>query len=330
METLMKSSGTDQRINELFSRFNEPVISKERIRRWLDRFDDEDKPAALALLGTIEFHTYPRLLRESRLLHTKLLEKLAADGFDARKFSDIDFSREFTCKSGDIISYIYRKANAIPSVDFRNFDLLISEMRDGGDRFAGRALVILDDYIGTGSQFIFQFIARSDVDIRILNNYRKVYLASIIANENALQKFTLLGNRKFDEVLTIEERQFPDYDWSAEEKDLRAALGRVDWNRIQFIFLELERSLLSPENAVIPPEDKQSIGEFLRKHGADSTLTTSFLAGHHAFFYGAVNSLPKILYPLFSRVEDYTIYPVEHFIGNSANIINWDIDDGTG
>lgn len=326
----MKPSGTDQRVDALFSRFNEPVIPKERIHRWLNRFCDEDKPAALALLETIEFHTYPRLMRESRLLHVKLLEKLAADGFDTRTFTDVDFSREFTCKSGDVISYIYQKANAVPSVDFRNFDLLISEMKDGCDRFSGRALVILDDYIGTGSQFIFQFVARSDADIRILNNYRKVYLTSIIVNENALLKFALLRNQKFDEVLSIEECQFPDYDWPCEEKELRAALSRVDWNRIQFIFLESERSVLSPENAAIPPEEKQRIGEFLQKYGGDSTLTTSYLAGHHVFFYGAVNSLPKILFPLFSRVEDYTIYPVEHFIGGSADIIKWDMDDDTG
>lgn len=322
----MPPSETDRRLDALFSRFNEPVLPRNRIQRWLDQFPDQDKPAALSLLEKIEFHSYPRLLRESRQLHAKLQERLLADGFDNRKFADVDFSREFTCKSGDVISYIYRKANAVPSVDFKNFDLLISEMGEGGVRFSERALVILDDYLGTGSQFIFQFVARSDADMKVLDNYRKIYLASIIANENALGKFALLRDRKFDEVLAIEERQFPDYDWPGEEKELLAALARVDWNKIQFVFLEPERSLLSPENAAIPPAEQQRLAAFLRKYGGDSALTTSYLTGHHAFFYGAVNSLPKILFPLFGRVEDCTIYPVEHFVGVSAEIVKWDMD----
>jgi len=323
----MSSSEKDQRLEALFSRWSEPVIPRDHMERWLDQFPDEDRAAALALLEKIEFHSFSRLLRECRQLHAQLQERLSADGFDSRTFNDVDFSREFTCKSGDVISYIYRKANAIPSVDFKNFDLLLSRWADSPRGFCDRALVILDDYIGTESQFIFQFLARSMDDIQVLNSYRKVYLASIVTHDSTFEKLALLQKGECQKVLSIEEARFPDYDWAWEEKDLQDALCRVDWSKLEVLCVEREHPLLSPENASVRGREQELIGQFLGRYGGDSTLTTSYLADHHAFFYGAPNSLPKILFPLLSRVEDLSIYPTEHLIGVSPDIVRWGMDD---
>lgn len=322
----MKSRDTRDRIRVLFERFNEPVIPRERLERWLSQFSGEDIPAALTLLEKITFHSYSRLVEESRVLHARIKEHLKSDGFDSDSFSDVDFSREFTCKSGDIISYIYRKANVIPSVDFRNFDRLIAESAECTNGFCDRALVILDDYTGTGSQFIFQFVARSPDDIRVLNSYRKVYLASIVTHDSAFEKLTLLRQGECRQVLSIEEHQFPDYDWSYEENELFNSLCDADWTRIGFICVEREHPLLSMENPLVTPSEREVIRQFLLRYSDDSTLSTSYLAGHHAFFYGAPNSLPKILYPLFSRVEDLSIYPTSHFMGVSTDIVDWTMD----
>jgi hypothetical protein len=321
----MKFPENDLSADALFERFNEPVIPRDRIIRWIDQFPEEDRPAARALLGKITFHSYPCLQRETRLLHALLRDNLDHDGFDGKDLKDVDFSREFTCKSGDIISYIYRKANSLPSVDFKTFDHLISTSGHRGSR--DRALVILDDYIGTGSQFIFQFIARSPDDIRVINGYKKVYLASIVAHESAYEKLELLQGGECRQVLSIEEAQFPDYDWSCEEEEVYESLCTVDWNRIRLVCGERERPLLSPENSFITDRERDLIRPFCAKYGGDSTLTTSYLAGHHAFFYGAPNSLPRVLFPLFSRVEDVSIYPTEHFIGVSTDVVDWTMDD---
>jgi hypothetical protein len=323
----MASSEADQQVDRFFQRFNEPAVTREHIRRWLDQFSGEDQAGALALLEAIEYHSYPRLLQETRVLHVKIQEQLAADGFDSRTFSDVDFSREFTCKSGDLISYIYRKANAVPSVDFKTFDRLISETSDCSGQPCNRALVILDDYTGTGSQFIFQFVARSAADIKVLNRYRKVYLASVVIHDNAFGKLDLLQRGECGTVLSIEEAQFPDYDWKWEENELAGALCRTEWGRIAFLCVQREYPLLSPENPGVPAGQRELIGQFLARYGGNSTLATSFLSGHHAFFYGAPNSLPKILFPLFSRVEDVSIYPTEHFIGVSADTVTWTMED---
>jgi hypothetical protein len=323
----MTPTSITQRIDLLFERFNEPVIPNERIRRWLCQFPEEDRQAALLLLEKTSFHSYPRLTRETRALHALIKQQLVFDGFDQSAFSDVDFTREFTCKSGDIISYIYRKANAIPSVDFKNFDRLIAESRECPGGSCDRALVILDDYTGTGSQFIFQFIARSMDDIRVVDGYRKVYLASVVTHDNAFDKLEMLQNGECRKVLEVEEAQFPAYDWSCDEKEVYDSLCNVDWSRFAFICVEREHPLLSDKNLFVNGDEREILREFFGKYSGDSTLNTSYLAGHHAFFYGAPNSLPKILYPLFSRLEDLSIYPTEHFIGVSTEIVNWTMDD---
>lgn len=321
----------EAKVAELYRRFNEPAIPMASIRRWLDQFDEVDRPTALCLLEQVEFHSYPRLVRETRLLHRQLQERLAAEGFDPGKTGNVDFSREFTCKSGDIISYIYRKSNLIPSVEFKTFDRLILDAGRDPAAQKQRALVILDDYIGTGSQFIFQFIARSAEDIRVIGNYGKVYLCAIAVHEKAIEKGLLLRSGRFDEVIRLEEDQIPDVDFKPEEENFRAALRSVAWDKIELVYLSKDVSFLSGA-AGAPDRDRQAaIRRFLDKYrleGAEGS--TCFLLGRHAFFYGAPNAMPAVLLPLFKRVEDFTVYDSEHFTGITADIINYDLDSPAG
>jgi hypothetical protein len=321
-------SAFNDTIEMLFRSFNEPVIPKGSIQRWLRRFDDEDKLAAITLLRHVEYHSQPRVMRETRLLHQKVLKRLATSGFDWRTLQDIDFSREFTCKSGDVVSYIYRKSNLIPTVDFKTFDELTEETMDHSDRFKTRALVILDDYIGTGSQFIFQFIGRSDEDIRVVNSYGKTYLACYVIHEKALQNFQRLAEGRIDEVIRIEKEQFPDVDFSLEEEErLHITLTSLDWQNIELVYLEAEEPLLSPHNRTLDDEEKGRIERLLDKYKHEGYAGTSYLLGHHAFFFGAPNSLPEILWPLFNRIEDLSIYSGEKPVGFEGDVIRYSIDD---
>jgi hypothetical protein len=66
--------------------------------------DAGDQPIALRLLESMQMHGWARMIRECRLLHERLCVDLAEDGFDVERCSDIDFTRAFVCKSGDLIS----------------------------------------------------------------------------------------------------------------------------------------------------------------------------------------------------------------------------------
>ncbi len=314
-------------IETLFQRFNEPVVPMESIRKWLNGFHDGDKLAALSLLKHIEYHSQPRVMRETRVLHRKLQERLAAGHFDDKAFRDVDFSREFTCKSGDVVSYIYRKANLIPTIDFKTFDELARERTADPERFRDRALVILDDYIGTGSQFIFQFIGRSNEDIEVVNSFKKTYLLCYVIHNRALQNFQLLADGRIEQLLRIEKEQFPDIDFSQDEEQLRLALTQLDWKNIELVYLEEEMPLLAPENDTFNEEEKGRIEALLNKYTHAGYAGTSYLLGHHTFFFGAPNALPELLWPLFRRIEDLSIYTGEKPPGFSDNVVGYGIDD---
>ncbi|HEY9159624.1 MAG TPA: hypothetical protein VIS94_00865 [Desulfomonilia bacterium] len=316
-------------IKKIFERFNEPIIPEASIERWINKFDKTDKTAALMLLDQIEFHSQPRLIRETKALHARVIKRLDAGGFDAEKLSDVDYSREFTCKSGDVVSYLYRKSNLIPTVDFKTFDWLSAQTAADPGRFKDRALVILDDYIGTGSQFIFQFIGRSEDDIRVMNSFKKVYLASYIIHESALEKFWMLADGLIDDVIRVEEKQFPDVDMSSDEDDLRKALSLLDWRNIELIYLDVDYPILSDANRSLSRQEKEEISRLIRAFSHEGYSGTSFLEGHHTFFYGAPNSLPEILWPLFKRVEDLSVYTrgTEKIIEQTGEVVRYNIDE---
>lgn len=299
----------EELLSGIFGRINEPVIPMSSIRKWLARFKEEDRDTALLLLNNIEFHSQPRVERDTRVLHRKLSARLTANGFDTATLSDVDFSREFTCKSGDIVSYLYRRSNLIPSIDFKTFDLLTRETLDNREYFNNRALVILDDYIGTSSQFIFSFIGSSDEDVRVLNSFRKIFLACYVIHEKALENFQLLKDGRIDEAITAEQQSFPSVDMSPQVDCFRRTLTSLDWDKLELVHLTEEKPLLAPESTTITSEEKARIFSLLTRYGHQGYSGTSHLLGHHTFFFGAPNSLPEILWPLFKRVEDLSIYP---------------------
>jgi len=109
------------------------------------------------------------------------------------------------------------------------------------------------------------------------------------------------------------------------------ALRQIDWIKIELVYLDKDRSILSEENASLSHEQKRRLETFLNKYGLEGCEgSTSFLLGRHAFFYGAPNALPAILLPFFKRVEDFTIYSKEHFIGITSDIINYNMDNEQG
>ena len=255
----------DDAARRLFEKFNEPVIPMASIEKWLGRFEESDRPAAIKLLEQIEFHSQPRLIRETRMLHERVRKRLAAGGFDAEGLSDVDFSREFTCKSGDVVSYIYRRANLIPTADFRTFDELSRLTEKNHDDFSNRALIILDDYIGTGSQFLFHFIGRNEEDIRVVKSYKKLYLVCYIVHQSALEKFWMLADGMIDEVIERGQKDFPDIDFSEDFGLLRRLLSLPDWRNIELIYLDVDVPLLSDENKFLNDEDRKEIERLLEK-----------------------------------------------------------------
>ena len=319
----MVEPATTQAIETLSARWNEPEISSSSVLHWLEQFEASDHAIALKLLDCMEMHSWARLIRECRLLHERLCSDLGEDGFDIEHFSDIDFTRAFVCKSGDLIAYVYRKANRIPVSCFKNIEALHSTFRTEAER---RALVIFDDYIGTGSQFLFQFVARSNSNRKLLQRYRRLRLAAVVVHDNAREKWKLLQHQQFQRVMEIEEAQLTCMDFSRDRGELTQALSELDWKRAGLV--AAQRDFPVTAHPSLRPEQRHQLSQFLLKlQQSEGAGTTEFLLGHHTFFYGAPNALARVLLPLFKRIEDFTVYPKEVQVGLPADILDYDIDN---
>jgi len=313
----------DERLDELAEAWNEAEISRPSLGRWIGQFDAAEQPIALRLLQCMQMHGWARLIRECRLLHERLCVDLADDGFDVERCSDIDFTRAFVCKSGDLISYLYRKANRLPVTCFHNIEGLQASPPAFDQR---RALVILDDYIGTGSQFLFTFVARSAANRALLQRYARVRLAAIVVHDDARNKWKLLQHRDVEQVMAIEEQQLTCVDFAPERPALIAALSSFDWRKAGLVAAGRDFPVIA--HPQLSPEQREQLRAFLRRQQeAEGAGTTDFLLGHHSFFYGAPNALARVLLPLFKRIEDFSVYPRESQVGLPADLLDYDIDN---
>lgn len=315
----------EQRLRGLADAWNEAEISDSAIRLWLEQFPAGEQPTAIRLLECMELHSWARMIRECRLLHQRLCMDLRDDGFDVERYSDIDFTRAFTCKSGDLVSYVYRKANHLSVRHFHTVDALHQGQTDRSQR----AIVVLDDYIGTGSQFLFQFIGRSEDNTKLLSEYKRIRLCSLVVHDDARIKWRRLQRHSVAEVMQIEEQQLACVDFSEERDQLMARLSEIDWRKAGLI--AAERDFPVTAHPKLTPKERLAIRQFLQSQNenGEGVGTTEFLLGHHSFFYGAPNALARVLLPLFKRVEDFTIYPTESLRGLPAEIISYDIENPT-
>lgn len=319
----MTANTTQARLDQLATHWNEAEIPRLSLDRWLAQFEADDHSIALRLLECIEMHSWARLLRECRLLHQRLCRDLAGDGFDVAGFRDIDFTRAFVCKSGDLIAYAYRKANRLPVTCFRSMETLLAHPPADQDR---RALVVLDDYIGTGSQFLFHFLARQPTHLKLLQRYAKVRLAAIVVHDDARHKWKLLQHRCFRDVMAIEEQELACIDFSAERESLVTALSQLDWSDCGLLAAQKDFPITAHPD--LSKDERVALQHFLRKQQQkEGSGTTEFLLGHHSFFYGAPNALARVLLPLFKRVEDFTAYDSSTLVGLPAAIIDYNIDN---
>lgn len=184
----------------------------------------------------------------------------------------------------------------------------------------------LDDDIGTGSQFLFTFVARNAANRALLQRYARLRLAAIVVHDDARHKWRLLQRRDVEQVMAIEGQQLTCVDFAPERQALMAALSSLDWRRAGLVAAGRDFPVVA--HPLLSPEERQQLRAFLqRQQEAEGAGTTEFRLGHHSFFYGAPNALARVLLPLFKRIEDFSVYPRESQVGLPADLLDYDIDN---
>lgn len=303
---------------ELYKKFNEANITLAEINDWLGQFDQEDREAAILLLQQIDYYSYRQLIKDLTNLHKEVLNRLKKNGFieDEQQevlFKNIDFSKTYPAKSGDLISYFYRTANKIRGVLFKNLDDLY---RDGEDK-SNRCLIILDDYASTGTQFLFEQYANSHYNL--FNHYRKIFHVVLVANPSAISKFEKVKRGDY-ESLAQDFFKILDVQDDEEKQKIYANVKQLHSEKLEIIFLHKELPLV--ELADHKDIRSEKIAFLLQKYCMKQYFGGNYNTnGHTVFFYNCPNNLPEILWnsksrkrdgspwtPLFKRIEDLSIY----------------------
>lgn len=306
-------------LETLYQQFNGENVSKEDISHWINQFDLEDQETATLLLEQIHYYSYKSLVNDLTLLHKKLLVQLKEDNFIAdiqneMAFDHVDFSKTYPAKSGDLISYFYRSANVIRAVAFKNLADLSIEKEDHADK----ALIILEDYVGTGTQFLFEFYSKRHYEL--FNSYKKVYFVVLVATDNAIKRFEKVRNGEY-ESLGHDFISMIGIQGEEAQKEAYEVVKRIPQDKLEILYLHKELPLSDYSKN---PEVTNKILALLDKYNIKRYLGGNFSSfGRTVFFYNCPNNLPEILWnshsihrdgspwtPLFKRVEDLSIYSV--------------------
>jgi hypothetical protein len=299
------------------------LVSPVEIENWLSQFDLEDRETAILLLDQIDYFSYNRIMNDLKQLHQKVLSHLELDHFVGDKnneilFRNIDFSKIYSAKSGDLISYFYRSANKIRAASFKNVSDILLENHDKSEK----VLVLLEDYINTGIQFLYEIYAKQQHEL--FNQYKKVYFTVLVANDDAILRFEKIKNRDYESVAQDFTSIIGMNDKKSKKKILEQ-IQKISSDKIEIIFLNREYSL---NNERFNQEISSKIIHLLRKYSFPYYRYGKFPSyGHTIFFYNSPNNLPEILWnakaikkdgspwiPLFRRVEDLSIYDIAKFI----------------
>jgi hypothetical protein len=117
-----------------------------------------------------------------------------------------------------------------------------------------------------------------------------------VIHDDGKLKHHLLAKGAVEEVMTIEEQELTCIDFSKDRNQLISALGSVNWQNSALLGAQRDFPLLDhPQLSTI---ERTSLVQFLARHDSHTEAgTTEFLLGHHTFFYGAPNALPRLLLP---------------------------------
>ena len=213
---------------------------------WLSQFEDQDRQTATELVDQVDYFSYERVCDDLKALHCKVIPLI--------EDCQVVYSKAYVAKSGDIISYFYRTSNKIPSILFKN-------LSDPVDDKSNKVLVLLEDYVGTGTQFLYRVHAKENYEL--FNQYEKVYLATLVANTSAIGKFDHIRSGRYD-LLADEFISFLNRPKDEETRNaMIQMLERIPLEKLELIYLYEEK----PLSEILNPSVSCRISALIDKYG---------------------------------------------------------------
>lgn len=129
-------------VTELFK-----VIGKDTIICWMNQFEKEDQDVAFSILKKIKYYSSEDVFQLCQLNYSNWIIDC-----DANIKNTLFIPLGGAGKSGSMVGYLFRMANNLPKKNFRS----LLEIKQSNYAFNNiiKDIVLLDDYSGTGDQFI--------------------------------------------------------------------------------------------------------------------------------------------------------------------------------
>ena len=129
-------------VSELFR-----IIGKDTIVQWINQFEKEDQDVAFSILRRIKYYSSEDVFQFCKLNYSNWIIEC-----DASVKETLFIPLGGAGKSGSMIGYLFRMANNIPKKNYCS----LYEIEQCGYVFDDKIkdIVLLDDYSGTGDQFI--------------------------------------------------------------------------------------------------------------------------------------------------------------------------------
>ena len=123
------------------------IIGKETIIKWINQFEIEDQDTAFSILRKIKYYSSTDMIQLCQLNFSNWIIDC-----DANVKNTVFIPLGGAGKSGSMVGYLFRMANSLSKVSFYS----LYEIEKCGYVFDKRIkdLVFLDDYSGTGDQFL--------------------------------------------------------------------------------------------------------------------------------------------------------------------------------
>jgi len=311
------------------------AVTEEEFALWMAQFPGEDRATAAEILSRLRIVSPHETQKDLVTLFEEIImPALKADGFlpenasparartllykNKDEATGVDFSKIGSHKSGDPIGYFFRLYNLLPNIIFGG----TAKFHVDGRPKAKRALVIVDNEIGSGLQSLFYFLTSAERGL--FPSYRKIYLATVEASAKAVELFRLLAEGNPAEVAERLTRKVKMNDESVREM-MRKGIAKLSGGKIELLPLAIEPP--QPLFEGLAERQRSKWTAFLEKYGGGyqfggAPLGVGGSLGRTILtMVQASNSLPDFLFLpipgsnpkkyLLRRVEDNTTYEVK-------------------
>lgn len=158
-------------------------VSEQRIDRWLDQFNGEDKDTAARILDCVDFVTHQQMVAAFRNTLNILPGWDRNESLRQGRWRFISFSTS-AGESGDTMLHVFRRANELTGSQYNELFIYKSDLLNQ-ELGTEDTVIFVDDFAGTGDQATNAWAEHIE---ELLPGNPRIFLVLVAASINAIHR----------------------------------------------------------------------------------------------------------------------------------------------